>query len=89
MILTLMIPIDAIEAAEKRICLIDFQLLGSGGGLLCGRSEAADRVVVDTVCEAFEPIRYSRTDTQETRRQIREHNAMWDALCKAMKLRRP
>jgi hypothetical protein len=27
-------------------------------------------------------IRYSRTDTEETRRQIMEHNAAWDALCK-------
>lgn len=36
----------------------------------------------DTSCQAFEPIRYSRKDTDETQRQVREHNAAWDALCK-------
>lgn len=34
-------------------------------------------------CLAYEPIRYSRSDTAETRRQIIEHNAAFDALCKA------
>ena len=35
----------------------------------------------DTSCLAYEPIRYSRNDSEETRRQIIEHNAAWDALC--------
>jgi hypothetical protein len=35
----------------------------------------------DASCLAYEPIRYSRTDTEATRRQIIEHNAAWDALC--------
>ena len=38
--------------------------------------------VTDTSCLAYEPIRYSRKDSEETRRQIIEHNAAWDALCK-------
>lgn len=38
--------------------------------------------VVDTSCVVFEPIRASRTDTQETRDQVKAHNAAWDALCK-------
>ena len=38
--------------------------------------------VTDTSCLAFEPIRASRTDTKETREQIKGHNAAWDALCK-------
>lgn len=38
--------------------------------------------VTDTACLAFEPIRYSRKDTEETKRQIRGHNAAWDVLCK-------
>ena len=38
--------------------------------------------MVDTSCAAFEPIRASRTDTQETRAQVRAHNAAWDAICK-------
>ena len=38
--------------------------------------------VTDVSCSAFEPIHYSRTDTEETRRQIVAHNAAWDAICK-------
>ena len=78
-----MIPTGAIEAADRRICLLDFQVFGTGAGLIC--DEPDDPAVIDTSCEAFEPIRYSRTDTEETRRQIREHNAAWDALCKVRK----
>lgn len=37
---------------------------------------------IDTSCQAFEPITYSRKDTAETMKQVREHNAAWDALCK-------
>jgi hypothetical protein len=83
MILALMIPIGAIKAADRRTCLFDFQLFGTGAGIF--RDEPADPDVVDTSCQAFEPIRYSRTDTDETRQQIREHNAAWDALCKEKK----
>ena len=32
-------------------------------------------------CLAFRPIRWSRADTDATRRQVIEHNAVWDALC--------
>ena len=54
--------------------------MGTGGALLC--SDPASQTVVDTSCQAFEPIRYSRHDTDETRKAIRAHNAAWDALCK-------
>ena len=67
----------------RRIGLIDFQLLGTGAGMLC--DEPADPAVVDTSCQVFEPIHYSRTDTDETRQHIREHNAAWDALCNEKK----
>ena len=33
------------------------------------------------VCEAFRPIAFSEQDAMETRAQISEHNAVWDALC--------
>jgi hypothetical protein len=79
----LMIPISATEAEERRICLIDLQLLGAGAGLLCtGSEERQPQPVIDTSCTAFEPVRYSRNDTEETKRDIRAHNAAWDALCK-------
>ncbi len=35
----------------------------------------------DVSCAAFEPIRWSRRDTDETIRQAKEHNATWTALC--------
>lgn len=79
----LMIPISATEAQERRICLVDLQLLGAGAGLLCtGEEEPRPQPVIDTSCTAFEPVRYSRNDTEETKREIRAHNAAWDALCK-------
>lgn len=37
-----------------------------------------------TACRAFKPITYSAAqDTPETVQAVREHNAAWDALCKA------
>lgn len=70
----------ATEAYATRTCLFAFQLLGSGKGLIC--QEPARPAVIDTACQAFEPIRYSRNDTDETKRQVRGHNAAWEALCK-------
>jgi hypothetical protein len=32
-------------------------------------------------CSAFEPIRWSKNDTDETIRQVKEHNAAWAAIC--------
>ncbi len=75
-----MILTCATEAAERRICLVDLTVLGTGTALLC--AEPAEKAVVDTACTAFEPVRYSRNDTEETKREIRAHNAAWDALCK-------
>ena len=71
----------ATEAAGRRFCLFDLSILGTGGGVLC-EQPTARAVAVDTACQAYAPIRYSRTDTAETVRQVREHNAAWDALCK-------
>lgn len=80
---TLMILTCATEAQERRICFIDLQLLGAGAGLLCtSPEEPLPQVVIDTACTAFEPVRYSRNDSEETKRAVREHNAAWDALCK-------
>jgi hypothetical protein len=31
-------------------------------------------------CSAFEPIRWSKKDTEETIRQVKEHNAAWAAV---------
>lgn len=78
--LILTIPISGIEARERRICLFDLYIAGTGGSVLC--EEPVRKAIIDTACQAFEPIRYSRSDTDETKRAIRGHNAAWDALCK-------
>ena len=59
-----------------RICGISALLL------LAGCAAASAPAVVDTSCQAFEPITYSRRDTPETVAQIRQHNAAWVSLCK-------
>jgi hypothetical protein len=38
--------------------------------------------IVDSACTAFRPITYSASgDTEDTKRQVRGHNAAWVALC--------
>lgn len=45
----------------------------------CGTTAATG---TDTACLAFQPITYSASqDTPETVRQVREHNAAYDAVC--------
>ena len=34
-------------------------------------------------CSAFEPIRWSRKDTVDTIRQVKEHNAAWESICRS------
>jgi hypothetical protein len=79
-ILTLTIPTSGTDAGDRRFCAAEFYLGGTGGSVLC--EQPAQKAIVDTACSAFEPIRYSRNDTDDTKRQIRAHNAAWDALCK-------
>ena len=75
------IPISGIEAAEKRLCVLELNIFGTGGALLCSEP-VTPQAVIDTSCQAFEPIRYSLHDTEETKKAIRAHNSAWDALCK-------
>ena len=51
-----------------------------GLGLLCAEPQE-DKTVIDTSCRAFEPINWSRHDTEETIRRAKEHNAVWARLC--------
>ena len=34
-------------------------------------------------CSAFEPIRWSKKDTNDTIRQAKEHNAAWASICRS------
>ena len=43
---------------------------------------AQSDLVIDEVCRTFPAITYSRSDTQETIRQVQDHNSARDALCK-------
>lgn len=43
---------------------------------------AIDAAVAEAVCASFRPIGWSRDDTAETIRQVRAHNAAWDANCR-------
>lgn len=51
-----------------------------GLGLICVEPQK-DKTAIDTSCQAFEPIRWSRQDTEETIRRAKEHNAAWEQLC--------
>lgn len=44
---------------------------------------------LDTSCGAFRPITYSSRDTAETVKQVRGHNAAFDALCPATQPKGP
>jgi hypothetical protein len=76
-----MIHTTSTDAAESRVCIFDLQVFGVSKGILC--EQPTQQSVVDTACEAFEPILYSqKLDRPELVKKIREHNAAWDALCK-------
>lgn len=42
---------------------------------------AIHRASTAAACGAFKPIRYSKNDTEETRRQVRAHDAAGAAIC--------
>lgn len=37
--------------------------------------------LADSSCRSFKPIRGSKSDTEETKRQVIGHNRVFDALC--------
>jgi len=50
--------------------------------ILTGCATTTASVGTDAVaCSAFEPIRWSERDTEETIRQVKEHSAVWKAIC--------
>jgi hypothetical protein len=52
--------------------------------ILAGCATMTASVGIDAVaCSAFEPIRWSKKDTDGTIRQVKEHNAAWAAICGA------
>jgi hypothetical protein len=50
--------------------------------ILTGCATLTASVGTDAVaCSAFEPIRWSKKDTDDTIRQAKEHTAAWKAVC--------
>jgi len=49
--------------------------------LLTGCTAKQNTGVTDLACIAFQPIDWSQKDTNDTVRQIREHNVVWETLC--------
>lgn len=45
-------------------------------------SSEIDAAHKKVMCEAFQPITWSGKDTDDTIRGVKEHNAVWTALCK-------
>jgi hypothetical protein len=60
-----------------RVALLPMPLL-----ILADCATTTASVGTDAVaCSTFEPIRWSKKDTDDTIRQVKEHNAAWVALC--------
>ena len=54
--------------------------------ILQGCVTTTGTVATDAIaCSAFEPIRWSAKDTDETIRQVKGHNAAWKAACPTQK----
>jgi len=57
--------------------LLMLPLLPAGCATMTGTA-ATDAVA----CSAFEPITWSQSDTDETIKEVKSHNAAWSAICK-------
>ena len=89
-----MIPMTTAVASKKEIAREAVQIVGSMalGASLTGlvillHSCVTSDSKIDTaiVCGAFEPITWEDDDSKATRRQIVDHNAVWDFYCKGNK----
>lgn len=61
--------------------------LGLSNGLVmltlagCPLTTRTQTSVINPACQIYEKIRYSRNDTVDTQKQVREHNAVHTATC--------
>jgi len=49
--------------------------------VLTGCQTMASVATKPAICSAFKPIYWSKDDTLETAKQVREHNAAWKSVC--------
>lgn len=47
----------------------------------CATSGIKNLAFLDTSCKAFRVISYSKSDTEQTKTEIRGHNAAYRAIC--------
>lgn len=80
LVLAMSLPTTTASAAtDRRICALGLSVFGTGVELLCSEPKGPD--VIDTSCQVFEPMRWSRNDTPATRAQAKQHNRAWESLC--------
>ena len=58
-----------------------FALLIGTSTALSGCQTMASVATEPTMCTVFKPIYWSKDDTLDTAKQVREHNAAWKAVC--------
>ena len=56
-------------------------VVGSATLLTAGCVTTTDTVVTDAACEAWEPVSWSTSDTDQTIREAKANNAAWGAYC--------
>ena len=85
-----MIPMTTAVANKKQV-VRTIADMGLGAtllaiGLALPRCVTSDsKIDTAIVCGAFEPITWEDDDSKATRRQIVDHNAVWDFYCKGNK----
>jgi predicted small secreted protein len=47
----------------------------------CGTAGLGTDGITDSACKSFRPIRASKADTEDTKRQVIGHNRAFDAVC--------
>lgn len=74
----------SIAEEDSRVCLLGIRILGTGADVGCigkGRG-GAEPGFKSTVCRgAWKKISWSKSDTQQTKDEVRENNAAWTAVC--------
>ena len=70
-------PSISFARRAMRVALLPMSLLILPGCATMTASVGTDAVA----CSAFEPIRWSKKDTDDTIRQIKKHNAAWNTIC--------
>lgn len=75
-------PMPSSLRASRKPLLLALPLMLSLMG--CSLTPTVATRYIDTSCQSFTIIHYSKDDTGETQTQVRAHNRAWHALCDAV-----